>query len=262
MTAELLSAVIHLTPDQPLPVWLGRAGQAWLLNRVRHFEPALADLLHSGQTRRPYTVSVPRGTPDQYWLRITSTSADLSQVLRDSILPELQLVLLAGIEIPVASVQLTDHAWAGQTDYQTLARLAFDQPNSALRLEFATPTAFHQQGLSVPLPLPSLVYGSLIQSWNLYSPVLLPIEMGPFVERYVGIAHHNVATRMVQAGLSERHVGFTGNVTFMVMPQEKNNLPPDTYRLHVQVLHLLTQFAFYTGVGVRTAVGMGQVHPV
>src|SRR4051794_24616218 len=99
--AELLTLVIQLSPAQPIPIWLGRAGQAWLLNRVRQFDPALATWLHGGHMRRPYTVSVPRGSADDCWFRITSLSPDLSRMLRESILPELRVVQLAGQEIPV-----------------------------------------------------------------------------------------------------------------------------------------------------------------
>ncbi len=262
MPGELLAAVIHLAPDPPLPVWSGRAGQSWLLNAVRRLDPALADWLHAGQNRRPYTISVPRGGADARWMRITSLSADLSTLLRDRLLPELQSVALVNNVFPVTTIQIADHPWAGSSDFETLARSAFAGAPDRFGFEFATPTAFHHEGLSVPLPVPTLLYGSLIQAWNSYSPVPLPLEMGGFVTRHVGIARHRMVTHMVQFGSSERHVGFTGSVTLMLTPQEKTSLSPDSYRQHLQVLHLLTLFAFYAGVGIRTTVGMGQVHQV
>ncbi len=258
----LLAAVIHLAPDQALPPWLGRAAQAWLLDSVRSVDPVLADTLHAGQTRRPYTVSAPRGVEGERWLRITSVSPDLSAVLAESILPNLSSAIrLAGTEIKVTAVDGGEHSWSGQSDFETLARQAFDAEPQRLGLEFATPTAFHREGLIVPLPLPSLVYGSLIHAWDLFSPVSLPIPLRDFVERYVGIARHRIATRMVQFGDSEQHIGFTGTCSYALMRQERTGLSVDEYRQRAQTLALLTRFAFYTGVGVRTAVGMGQVRP-
>jgi CRISPR-associated endoribonuclease Cas6 len=261
----LLAAVLHIQTDRALPSWLGRAAQAWLLERIRRAAPKLAETLHDGQPRRPYTISGPRGQGVDRWLRITSLSADLSALLSDPILPALrgQSLKLAGVEIGIRAVETATHAWAGRSDYEALARLAFDSESlRAPGFEFSTPTTFHHDGLAVPVPLPSLVYGSLIRAWDSFSPLPLPVPLLPFVERCVGVARHRIATRMVQFGESERHVGFIGTARYMIVPQAKSGLSPEEYRQRVQLLDLLTRFAFYSGVGARTAVGMGQVWPL
>jgi CRISPR-associated endoribonuclease Cas6 len=262
---SLLAAVLHVQADRALPSWLGRAAQAWLLEQIRRTDPVLAGSLHGGQTRRPYTISGPRGQGTGRWLRITSLSADLAAVLSDTILPTLrgQSLKLAGVEIGIRAVETATHAWAGCSDYETLARLAFESESlPAPGFEFDTPTTFHHDGLAVPVPLPSLVYGSLIRAWDSFSPLPLPTSLLPFVERCVGIARHRIATRMVQFGGSERHVGFIGTACYVVVPQPSSGLSPGEYRQRVQLLDLLTRFAFYSGVGARTAVGMGQVRPL
>ena len=261
----LLAVVLHVQAEQPqtLPRWLGRAAQAWLLGEVQRVDPALADRLHGGQVRRPYTISGPRGDPPDRWLRITSLSADLTAILSERILPQLNQgdtsLHLAGAEIRVTGVDSAAHEWAGRSDYETLARAAFDSPRLQVDFEFATPTAFHHNGLVIPLPLPALVYGSLIQAWNSFSPLPLPVSLDGFAGRSVGIARHRIATRMVQFGPAEQHLGFTGSAHYTVMPQAQTGLTPDEYRQRVQILDLLGRFAFYAGVGQRTPVGMGQV---
>ncbi len=262
---SLLAAVLHVQADRALPSWLGRAAQAWLLERIRCAAPKLAEALHDGQMRRPYTISGPRGQGTDRWLRITSLSVDLTMLLSDAILPALrgQSLKLAGVEICIRAVETATHAWAGRSDYEALARLAFDSESLvAPGLEFSTPTTFHHDGLAVPVPLPSLVYGSLIHAWDSFSPLPLPAPLLPFVERCVGIARHRIATRMVQFGGSEQHVGFIGTACYVVVPQPSSGLSPGEYRQRVQLLDLLTRFAFYSGVGARTAVGMGQVRPL
>ncbi len=262
---SLLAAVVHIHSEQALPHWLGRAAQAWLLETVRRVDPALAEALHGGQSRRPYTISVPRGDPADRWLRITSLSADLTAVLTETILPRLdQPIRLADVEIRATAVETEGHPWAGRSDFETLARESYEPGSVVLRpgFEFATPTAFHHDDLIVPLPLPALVYGGLIHAWNTFSPLPLPVSLDGFAGRFVGVARHKIATRMVQFGQSERHVGFTGTVSFAIAPQEWTGLTPDEYRQRVQALDLLARVAFYAGIGLRTAVGMGQVRPL
>src|SRR5258707_15388783 len=106
--------------------WLGRAAQAWLLNEVRRVDPALATWLHGSERRRPYTISAPRGDGDQYWLRVTSVNADLTALLIDKIFPALETIKLVGIDLVVKRIQIDGHEWAGQSDFETLARIAFD----------------------------------------------------------------------------------------------------------------------------------------
>ncbi|MEP7289687.1 MAG: CRISPR system precrRNA processing endoribonuclease RAMP protein Cas6 [Chloroflexota bacterium] len=271
---SLLAAVIHLqAPQTTIPRWLGRAAQAWLLQEIRRVDPPLASWLHTGQTsesqqsRRPYTVSVPRDNnqTNECWLRITSVSPDLSGVLREKILPTLVTIPLAGLTFQVASVQVDSHDWAGQSDFETLARVAFSMPDIdkiTLGFEFATPTAFHSAGLTVPLPIPALVYGSLIHAWDSFSPVPLPVTLGDFVTQSMGIARHRIATQMVQLGEQQRQIGFMGTARYMFVPQEKSGILQDEYRQRLQTISLLTQFAFYVGIGVRTTVGLGQVRPL
>ncbi len=258
---SLLAAVVHVSAERDLPLWLGRAAQAWLLSAVRSADPDVADRLHRGQSRRPYTVSGPRG--DTPWLRITSVDGDLSVVLLDRILPTLQQFTLADIALTVTSVETDGHSWAGHADFESLAHAAFDAATpTSPAFEFGTPTAFHHNGLAIPLPMPALVYGSLIQSWNHFSPVPLPVRLDDFLQSSVGISRHRIATRSVRFGENEQHIGFVGTTRYVILPEDKTAYSPDEYRLRVQTFDLLTRFAFYVGVGVRTTVGMGQVRPL
>src|SRR5579859_6603618 len=85
---SLLAAIIPIdSPDGRLP-WLGRAVQAWFLAQVRRADPELANTLHGGQSRRPYTVGILRAE-DHYVLRATSLSAILSDLLLARVLPDL-----------------------------------------------------------------------------------------------------------------------------------------------------------------------------
>ncbi len=267
----LLAAVIHLKPSRPLPAWSGRAAQAWFLDNVRRADPALARVLHGdphdarGQERRPYTISVSQDQPGQTWLRITSFSPVLTAFLEGTFLPSLHdPITLTGIDIEIAGIATSGHPWAGRSDYEQIARQAFDLSANADHLrpafQFATPTAFRHNGLLIPLPLPEMVYGSLIRAWDSFSPVGLPVRLNDFLAQAVAIARHRLMTHTVRLGKDEQYVGFTGSVEYALLA-ENSGLSEDAFRQRVQTLALLTDFAFYTGVGIRTAVGMGQLRP-
>src|SRR5579859_1238601 len=110
----LLAAVIALKPSRPLPAFLGRAAQAWFLDRIRQTDPALARALHGdsrnagGQDRRPYTIRVmsPRmESQGASWLRLSSLSRDLTEHLDQVFLPALPSSFsLAGVEIEIRAV--------------------------------------------------------------------------------------------------------------------------------------------------------------
>src|SRR5215471_11699847 len=113
---RLLAAVIEITAEQERLPWLGRAAQAWLLGKVRDADPALAAVLHQGQGRRPYTISILRGNEGNCCLRVTSVSRELSNMLRQSVLPGLeQTIRLANIDLKIGRVWTEGHAWAGQS---------------------------------------------------------------------------------------------------------------------------------------------------
>src|SRR5215470_14750349 len=117
---SLLAAIIPIDfPAGHLP-WLGRAAQAWFLAQVRRADPALADALHSGQSRRPYTIGLIR-SEDRYFLRITSLSTALSKALIANVLPNVGTEAnLAGIEVHFASPQIENQPWAGHSDFEQL----------------------------------------------------------------------------------------------------------------------------------------------
>lgn len=204
---------------------------------------------------------------NQYCLRVTSLSADLTSALTGRLFAATLAhgsVRLGGTEAEVKAVQMDGNGWTGRSSFEALARQCLtpseipDRPINGLSWEFATPTAFHHSGLTIPLPLPSLVFGSLIHAWDQFSLLPMPVTLHAFVDRQVGIARHRIATRIVHFGKKEQHIGFVGTATYRFLA-ERSGLSPDEFHQRVRMLVLLAAFAFYAGVGIRTAAGMGQV---
>ncbi|MFZ5916082.1 MAG: CRISPR system precrRNA processing endoribonuclease RAMP protein Cas6 [Chloroflexota bacterium] len=273
------SLAVRLTPTRPATVraTLGHQAHAAFLQTVREADPALAEVLHAPQLpTRPFTVSPLLGVgqaqdglvtvqPDEdYFLRFT--------VLYQPIFEQFMARFLTGKGRPVVrlgralfvvrEILATPESspWAGYTSFGQLARQA--QPQDEIDLDFGSPTVFsfgrQAWGLKmVPLPEPDLVFRSLWKRWNTFTfpELFLDEDLLAYVAENVVVKQYHIETRMQHFGRSPQ-VGFLGQVTYKLMGRGEQ---ADRFRCQ---LNLLADFAFYSGVGYKTAQGMGQCRRV
>ena len=254
---------VSVMPSQAVSYLERQSGESGTDKNESVGNPRAPDVFHG--------LSEPSGSDNTHYrnksiLRVTSLSADLTAALGENVFPNIRtegVIWLNGVEAQVKSIQTDEHPWSGNSSFEGLAQKTLispeisDQMHDTLAWEFATPTAFHQNGLTMPLPLPGLVFGSLIQAWDHFSPLPLPVVLGSFVEQNVGISRHRLATRLVKFGSKEQHIGFVGTTDYRIVP-EHSELPSSDFVQRVRLLAMLSQFAFFAGVGIRTTVGMGQ----
>ena len=153
------------------------------------------------------------------------------------------------------SSDLGSHPWAGYTSWAQLAADA--PPDEEITLEFASPTAFgfgqKEWGKKVVvMPDPALVFGSLLRSWNHLAPSSLQVDreaITAYLEEHVVIQRIRRLETRIQEFKHAPQVGFVGQVTYGLMGAD------DWAR---RVLNALADLAFYCGVGMKTAMGMGQ----
>ncbi|MGQ9457149.1 MAG: CRISPR system precrRNA processing endoribonuclease RAMP protein Cas6 [Anaerolineae bacterium] len=266
---DLLSLVLTVEAEGAgvLPSWLGRAVMAAFLGAVAERDPALAEALHGEeQGPRPYTCSTLCGIPArqgqmevrpgvQGWLRITGLGEGLVAFLLEHLAQPSWRLTLEGVPFRVvaATADPQAHPWAGAGRMEDLAGqylLARQEPAWRLVLRFASPVAFRTGGQTVPVPLPSLVFGSLVDRWNAFAPVRLPSEARRFGEACMGMARFQFRSQTVRGKGEVGHIGARGQVMYTVLRKD---------RYWASVMELLSEFAFYSGVGLLTASGMGQV---
>lgn len=133
----------------------------------------------------------------------------------------------------------------GLTDFRSLLA----DKGVEMHLRFLSPTTFRRQGLNVPLPDPHLVYGSLWQKWQAFSDT--PVEQAVFDEMSSAVALSEA--RVVTRGWKYPRytlIGFTGYCVYRLAK-------PVSAEARV-LFAALSDLAFYTGVGYRTTMGMGQ----
>lgn len=266
---DLISLLLTLRPldsDRPaasLPTWWGRASQALALQVFDQLDPALARVSHDGSSLRPFTASTLMGRMREgrldlegsYALRFTGLTPAVSQRLADAAAAGGPLAPGATVQLDyqpfrVTAAQTADHPWAGQASYSELAaaNLAGEQPRQ-LGLLLASPTSFRSAGKQVPLPLPELLFGSLVDRWNAFAPLAFPAEVRRYAQECLAVARYSLRTRPVASKEGGVRVGALGQIRYVTLNYD---------RYWMGVLAALADFACYSGVGGGTAMGLGQ----
>jgi CRISPR-associated endoribonuclease Cas6 len=187
--------------------------------------------------------------------------------------PFLRLGKQAFLLEEVVSMPEDGHHWSGYASFGEFvenARSLRLKPAERLTLEFATLTTFHR-GLAdskygkhyTLLPLPQFVFPWLARRWRELAPTELAdvIQREP-IERYIAedgviIDDHTLLTHWVQFNRHPQR-GFLGTCTYELRGPDEVNASPDQLTIRQQLI-LLSWLAFYTGVGYKTTMGMGQV---
>ena len=223
-----------------------------LLERI---DATLSAQVHAAK-RNPFTLST-RTRQDGALLRVTTLDDALfSPLLRVTFEGSLAGLELGRDTYRVARVLATPEgdADAGYLSWQNLSSA---EPVGGLEFRFLTPTLFStSQGKGrqyTPLPLPRLVFGSLLRAYQTFHPepyddnALAGLEEA--FEREVVITRHSLRTEPYQAGKTSL-TGFVGSASFRYLGRS-----PQVSR----ALGGLGRLAFFSGLGVKTGYGMGQV---
>jgi CRISPR-associated endoribonuclease Cas6 len=136
--------------------------------------------------------------------------------------------------------------WLRSESYASLIRRSL--PASSATFEFMSPTAFRQLDHLYLFPEPATLFRGLLSRWNALAPVSLPDTLVQAARDKVHVTRFNLRT--VPVGMAKlTAVGFLGECTFDLSAcsvEEKREFSA------------LARFAFYSGVGLKTAMGLGQ----
>ena len=269
----LVSLVLTLESETSvlLPGALGRANYAALLERLNLVDNGLGRHVHDGSDGpKPVTCSDVLGAQavsggkrivagEPYQVRVTGLDSRTSQGLVAGFVEDpISKWVVAGHRFRVTGVAFNarSNVWSGQSSYAALAeRLDAENEGKDRRvtLELASPTSFQSNGMQLPLPLPSLVFGSLVDRWNAFSPIPLQPEVRAFAENMMGITQYQLESAVTSTKNKGFRTGAVGTVLYTALGGS------DYWLNAVQVL---ADFALFSGVGVKTTEGMGQVRRV
>jgi len=232
------------SPVVPTPVRVHGA----FLALVKRGDPALAMALHDPHLGlRPFTLAlVGNPTTGRLGLRLSVLDPEVFRRFWDrwNAIGGLPLVIDRRRLKPIAVDETGP--WAGTSDWNALAQ---GGTQTTLKLTWVTPTVFRQGDVDLPLPVPRLVFEGLLERWNRFSPISLPLN-APRLERLVGLASFKMMNRQFSDGRS-KIPSFVGSAEYRIL----RAAVPDERRS----LQALARFAFFAGVGRKTTHGMGLV---
>lgn len=164
------------------------------------------------------------------------------------------------------------NGWTGFTSLTTLieqARATHFSHDTTLTLEFASLTAFNRGHRKIGygshtllLPLPQFVFANLARHWQeIAPPELAGVIESERLEHYlqddgVIIVDYNLKTHHVHFTTHQQR-GFLGTCTYQLRDPRERTSDNAPLTLPQQIL-LLANLAFYSGVGYKTAMGLGQ----
>jgi len=257
----LYSLVVELAAADRgnIPPTLSRALHGLVMNWLNLGNPQIADSIHASQ-ESPLSLSGllgnrrPRGTQagDNFYFRVGLLDGSLMEPLLVGMEKwGTQPLILGQFAFALRSIYTLPgtHRLAGSADYRLLANTP--QTLTDIELNFLSPTSFKQSRSIQPFPLPELVFGSLLRRWNAFAPEELNF---PAVEWEGLVSAYELKTYALKMeGGSE--IGTQGWVRYRFPNAEQAKLAT-----------VLAHFAFFSGVGRKTSMGMGQTqlatHPL
>lgn len=236
----------------------GEALHGLFFNILRRNSTEIASELHKQEEQKPFTISpLLEGHELKGGYSVISPTREVTfrlTMLNEEmfaatisplflIMAEERILYLSRKPITIGSVDLCEEKL---TSFPKI--LADALPHPKVTLEFITPTSFKVSGVQSLFPDPKLVFSSLLRRWNAFSETKLPEE---YIKSFASIkvSSYNLHTELVHFS-RYKMIGFKGRTEF--------ELPKDLGEPFQRVVNALADFAPYAGVGVKTAMGMGQ----
>lgn len=274
------SIVIHAFPrtDLPLAHAQGKILHGLFYELLQKASAVKGDEVHGVEGLKPFSTALLLNerqrraelirAGEELKVRFTFLDDDLYPLLARYFLttPNLSFDLVR-TELTVARILSTPQSgeeWAGCASFADLYAAA-SETEKQFSFQFATPTFFKRGGgptypdLLVPLPLPDLVFGSLLRHWNQFASASF-VEatlLRELCAHHLEMTHHRISSQQArlvfQREDGQYHTttfpGFVGTCVFRLVGLQDAAI--------IKTLNALADFAFFSGVGAKTTMGFG-----
>lgn len=206
------------------------------------------------------------------WFRVTILNEDLfHRFIEYFLAPTLlsnplplgeRTIRLGDARFAVSEILTTSgsHPWAGVATLNDLQKRLDEPAPDSILLEFHSPTSFslgkkpsQKQERYELIPYPRLVFGSLAMAWKTLSGEDIVQAVEEYTETHLRLVLHRLE-RHAMTLHNRPQLGSVGKAEYEFVAPEDTPL--------ARALSLLADIAFYTGVGRKTAQGMGMTRRV
>lgn len=195
------------------------------------------------------------------WLRVTMLDDALFRSFIEHFLAgssrKMPQIRLGDAHFGVSEILTTpgSHPWAGYASLEDLQKRLDEPAPAAITLELHSPVSFSlgsQEGLKGKqyelIPYPKLVFGNLATAWKALTGETMVEAVEKYAEKYWQPVLHRLERKSLPLH-NHPQFGSVGRVEYRRVGDEDNPL--------TRALSLLADLAFYTGLGRKTAQGMG-----
>ncbi|WP_456395339.1 CRISPR system precrRNA processing endoribonuclease RAMP protein Cas6 [Desulfurobacterium sp.] len=169
----------------------------------------------------------------------TTTAIVLNANRKNLKLGEVSIKVLRGFKIKDGDI----------ASYETLLETA--TPERDIVMDFISPTTFKKGQFDFPLPVPELIFKSLINKWNTFSSIKLnQKELISEIRNHIHISGCWIKTVKIELASLKKITGFKGRV--LLFNSSKN-------RELQKTISALVNFSIFSGVGRKTTMGFGKV---
>lgn len=211
---------------------------------MENIDTEYASMLHGNQTN-PYSQYVTREGDKTVWHIRTMTEEAYHQIICPlSELKEIQ-IRKKGVaaKVTAKNIQMWESRKLLDDFYQ-------ESCSKIIEVTFLTPTAFKRDGNYVYYPDLQLIYGSLMRKYSEISTQMNMIDEDTLNELCLKSEIIKYRLQTVSFPLEKvRITGFVGKITIKIKGSETL----------ARYIRLLFQFGEFSGVGIKTAIGMGAI---
>ncbi len=266
---ELMAIEMSLKPRKfnHIPRWQGHAAQALFYATLHRIHPMLSETIHDlykwhSRMPKPFTMSSMVGAvevddliqlkpTETIQLRLTTLHPHLTSIVQHGVLP---IWLREGFSLHdqyLKVLKITQHT---RLHYSNLLHQASDAPQ--ILLDFTSPTSFKKtEGYYYAEPNVELIFMSLFNRWNAFASEQLPDAVCKTITKRICIVDTGITHDVLSFARGTKGIipGYSGKVRLIL------DEPSASLR---KMINALADFAFFSGVGVKTTVGMGQVRAI
>ncbi len=281
----LASLTVYMFPVEKaiLPPTMGHYIHAVFLDISRQMDDKMAERLHADQPYKPFTVSPLQGKFDKHgkgkisiragtecWVRFTILDDHLLSAVVRFFLDSKSSMLRLGDSIFQITEVTTDRgdangSWSACTTFEEI--IDGSSPFDKLSVRFYSPTAFkvHNQSANLAqnhvFPDPLHCFQSWLRKWNALSKIHVDErKLLEFVQQHLQLSRYSIKTKIMNFG-GYKQLGFIGDCEYRFVNGMSSGGSSGTNGRSKDLLkqaEALARFAFYSGTGYKTTMGMGQ----